>query len=475
MQIPQSFARGVISQTFADEHSLPAVTADLRKQVAEDAKMLLKMPFHVRCAIWRSTFTMLNAMRRPLGLGLYYAVQGSSRRAIKKNKFNAVSIAKCDAVNLISMGLNSKAMALRLGVSQPTLRRMLRSLNLFQPAADAQVHAAVEQHVKLFPHSGCKLVGAFLRIRYPQWRVRRRQIRSALSTLRVQQVPSSLRDISRQRPARLRANAVWHMDSYCKLAFAGLWVHMAVDRHSKVVTMCVVSPRNTACATLQAFVYGTEHFRVPQCVCVDSGAENGLLTAVKSAGLSVEVGLTAAENSPVERRWQDVKTLNLVRGYLLRLASKPVRGAVEQWARRCAVWLTYGTLLQRLLSTEQLRWNVHACSELPHGHSPFMAWADSMHQQRHRTELLEAACPEQLLLHDLSSWSAGEIFNSLADLSNTVQEADCLERARANANCAARIATFVGQVDGVVASDCVWASLETLQEHLQHELWISQR
>ena len=359
----------------AENTPQPAVTDDIRKQLLSDAGLLLSMPFSERCAFWRASFTLMNASRKSLGLVMLSDLRGSFRTGTTRNRHNAVSITRQSATNLIGAGLNSKQMALRLGISQPTLRKVLRQLGLFQRTSDEHVHDAIQHHLCLFPSSGCNLVSAFLRIKHPEWRVRRGQVRQALQKIRTPILPRGLAGVPRHDDGVQQANASWHLDACCKLAFAGMWVHMIVDRHSKLIAACVLSHHNSASAALKTFCYATEQFMMPRRLCVDSGVENSLVGVMQSAGLQVVKGLNATENQPVERRWQDLKSVDTMRGHVLRLFSGASCSPIAVWAQRSSAWLVFAPQLQQLLNTETLRWNVHSCSNLPNRQSPLRAKA----------------------------------------------------------------------------------------------------
>jgi hypothetical protein len=263
------------------------------------------------------------------------------------------------------------------------------------------------------PHSGVIMLTGELRATHPLWYVTRDQLRRVYRQCRP---PEELAAMARKARFRSQyynpgANDVWHVDTHCKLAFAGMYIHAGVDGHSKLTTYACVSPFNSAQWALRAFQTGCSHFDTPKKVRTDHGTENGKIAKYLAEHGGIHLQGPSTSNVPIERRWKDMTASSVLRSELHMMHDAGVLSfrTSMSFGCRCASWLVYGYFFQELLNTDLHRWNFHPCSTLSKNMSPFAAWSDSMYMQKYSTRYLTCDHPAADKMADLRVFSVDKL------------------------------------------------------------------
>ncbi len=190
----------------------------------------------------------------------------ADQSGLTRGPCNKVSVPPGVIEKFLRMKLTRKEIAARLGIAVKTLRRIIKEEELAKRVADEDVLEAIREQLAVQPERGAVMLAGALRVKQPRWWVPRAQLRRVYSQCRT---PEEMQ--ARRRKVRFTsvyinpfANSVWHIDTHCKLAFAGLYVHAAVDGHSKLTVYSCVSPNNSSDWALGAFEIGCKILGCPR-------------------------------------------------------------------------------------------------------------------------------------------------------------------------------------------------------------------
>ena len=215
---------------------------------------------------------------------------------------------------MIAMGYKTTQIACLLGVSRPTVYRMMHDANINPVARYTDISEHELDHklsnIKIdHPNIGEVMTAGHLRAQ--GIKVKRSDLRSSL--LRVD--PEG---VAERRRTRLRhrvydnpgPNYVWHIDGNHKLVRWGFVIHVAVDGFSRLATFAEASNNNLSTTVFGHFQTAVARFGLPARVRTDHGGENVLVwqhMAAANGPDSVIVG-SSVRNQRVERFNLDINT-----------------------------------------------------------------------------------------------------------------------------------------------------------------------
>lgn len=401
-----------------------AVFQDLVKQCADASNVLDSFPVPTRQEQWRSLRRSVAASFKTLQNEAHFGAKQSvtdsplpvEHSGVERGRCNEVVVAPDILRNMLRMKLTRKEIGHRLGIAQATLRKVIAKHELATAVDDEQVHAEISKLLARQPERGSVMLEGHLRAAQPTWRVPREQLRRVYAACRT---PEEME--ARKRKVRFTsryvnplANSVWHIDTHCKLSFAGLYVHAAVDGHSKMTVYACASPNNSSAWALRGFQVGCRNFGVPSALRTDHGSENVLLTEAITEHEGIHMQGPSTSNVPIERRWGDLHAASVLREELHSMVSAKLISLHPElpWHQRCSLWLIYGHFMQRQLNCDMDLWSFHPCSTLSKNRTPYAAYVDSMYRQTHDPAYLRADFPAHSAMFNSQAFDLG----SLADI-----------------------------------------------------------
>ena len=185
-------------------------------------------------------------------------------------------ITKEQIETLRDTGLNWKAIANFLGVSDRTLHRRRLEFGVapsFSEIGDAELDEQVRAILQLTPYSGETYVRGGLKAR--DVRVQRARVRKSL--YRVDAIGRSIRNryaICRRVYNVHGPNHLWHIDSNHKLISQRFVIHGCIDGFSRMIIYLHCCTNNRADTVLEYFTNGVQEHGVPSRVRGDQGVEN---------------------------------------------------------------------------------------------------------------------------------------------------------------------------------------------------------
>ena len=178
---------------------------------------------------------------------------------------------------MFDLGFSITQMGARLGVSHPTIYKLLSDAGIdhtgrFNSITNAELDRIISEIKISHPNAGETNIMGHLRAR--NVRVQRNRLRGTIHCVDPQG-PSTCS--SRNFHARVYEtpcpNYVWHIDGNHKLVKWGFVTHLAIDGFSRLITFGETSD-NTAESVSQKFVTAVDKYGRPLRVRTDHGGEN---------------------------------------------------------------------------------------------------------------------------------------------------------------------------------------------------------
>ena len=212
---------------------------------------------------------------------------------------------------MFDLGFSITQMGARLGVSRPTIYKLLSDAGIdhsgrFNSITNAELDRIISEIKISHPNAGETNIMGHLRAR--NVRVQRNRLRGTIHCVDPQG-PSTCS--SRNFHARVYEtpcpNYVWHIDGNHKLVKWGFVTHLAIDGFSRLITFGETSD-NTAESVSQKFVTAVDKYGRPLRVRTDHGGENVMVwqNMVQHNGPSSVIAGPSVRNQWVERLNGDV-------------------------------------------------------------------------------------------------------------------------------------------------------------------------
>ncbi|KAK6475949.1 hypothetical protein HHUSO_G23946 [Huso huso] len=187
------------------------------------------------------------------------------------------NVSKEEIEHLLSLKTTLSDVASILGISRPTLNRLMREYQItgptFSTLSDEQLDAAVCERKIHHPHVGEVMLNGHLRSRGIF--IQRNRLRQSLKRVDSHGIEARRsRTIQRRLYSVPCPNYLWHIDGNHKLIRWKLVVHGAMDGFSRMVMFLWCSNNNRADTVKHHFRQAVSEFGRPLHVRTDHGGEN---------------------------------------------------------------------------------------------------------------------------------------------------------------------------------------------------------